>query len=130
MKSIAIKISAGILFLLFVSQAAAQDQFMDDTQLCVNSVNYSLRYLQVSDAEELHKAVWRIMSDKRLDDAQKLIALTVFHTLQEVSWRMRGMNILKTQDDVNNYIKVVQSKTQEECEFAMNRFRFPDAEMK
>jgi hypothetical protein len=121
------KTSIAILLLLFTSQVAAQDKYISDTDVCIASVNYSLKFLQTSDAEELHKAAWSILSDKNTDDAQKLIAITVFHTVQEVSWRMRDMEFLKTQEDVENYVRKVKDTTRRECEYAMNRFRFPDA---
>ena len=105
-----------------------EQKYIDDTDLCVASVNYSMKYLQTTDAKELHKAAWSILSNQVTDDAQKLIAITVFHTIQEVSWKMDGMGgTLKTPEDVNNYIRKVKTTTRRECEYAMNRFRFPDA---
>ena len=108
-----------------------QAEMMTDAQLCRNSVSYSLRFMQTDDARTLHDAVWRMISDDRIDDAQKLIAMTVFHTTQEVSWRIASMgDTLKTKEDLDNYISLVEDKTITECEYAMNRLRFPDGEMR
>ena len=124
---------------IFAERAMAQDkgwvipqpEYMSDMQVCTNSVTYSLKFMQTNDARELHQAVWRILSDDRLDDAQKLIAMVVFHTAQEVSWRIADMGeTIKTKEDLDNYISKVESKSRTECEYALNRLRFPDGEIK
>lgn len=108
-----------------------QAEMMSDLQLCENSVAYSLRFMRSDDAKTLHDAVWRIISDDRIDDAQKLIAMTVFHTVQEVSWRIANMGeSIKTKEELENYIRQVEDKTITECEYAMNRLRFPDGKMR
>lgn len=99
---------------------------IDDRDICPRATDFSMQFIKTTDPKELHKGAWSLLNNERMDDAQKLITLVVFHTIQEVSWSVANMK-LETQEEVDKFWTSIHNRTIEECEYALNRVRFPDA---
>ena len=101
-----------------------QAEVLQDSMVCGIAVEYAMKYMNQTDAQEIHKGAWAILMNKKLDDAQKLITLATYHTIQEIAWRNMGR--FNSKEEVDAFWKISEDRTRKECEYALNRIRFPD----
>ena len=121
----ATKVQASIVSPSVKEWVEEQEIILDDSVVCPVAVEYSMKFAASQDAQELHKGVWAILSRQDTDDAQKLIMVTVYHTIQEVAWRTAGVKV-ESREQVETFWHNVKARTEMECKYALNRIRFPD----
>ena len=97
---------------------------VEDSEVCGTAVTYAMRYMNSTDPQELHRGAWNILLNKNLDDAQKLITLATYHTIQEIAWRNVGK--IESREESDALWTLAKDRTVRECEYALNRIRFPD----
>ena len=106
------------------NKVQAENEILEDSKVCGVAVGFAMQYMNSTDAQEIHKGAWSILMNKNLDDAQKLITLATYHTIQEIAWRNMGR--FTNTEEANAFWKIASDRTKTECEYALNRIRFPN----
>ena len=124
------KISIAVLLVAFFAHIYSghvkAEKYLPDDKTCPVAVNYAMQFMTSTNPQEIHAGVWSIINNEVLDDAQMLITIVTFHSIQQVAWQVNGTKV----DDANEVKKfwdTVKGRVEEECNFALNKIRFPDA---
>ena len=64
----------------------AQDEGVQDSEICEKSIRYSMEYMPEEDGLKLHQARWDILAGERTDDIQKMVGMTMFEMGQRLGY--------------------------------------------
>ena len=74
------------LVALMPTKAQAQDEGVQDSEICEKSIRYSMEYMPEEDDFKLHEARWKILGGERTDDIQKMVGITMFEMGQRLGY--------------------------------------------
>ena len=114
-----------IAFLAHVHSGHVNAQPINDESICPRAVDYAMQFMPMTDAEQIHIGVWKLIGNEQMDDAQRLMAVVVYHSIQQVAWQVKDIKLEDTVE-VAKFWETVKETIRVECKYALNKVRFPD----
>ena len=85
-QGLVIGVAFASLVALMPTKAQAQDDGVQDSEICEKSIRYSMEYMPEEDGLKLHQARWDILAGERTDDIQKMVGMTMFEMGQRLGY--------------------------------------------